>query len=377
VLSDYVGSDALTRPGSVDGVGRLRRPLLTGVLLIAACGSHSTTPPLDHLADGTISLSHRSLHPVALHGEMLIASPVIGNPRHLVVQGSGLWIADHSGDPYLHLVDLRTGQLVLSRGQHGEGPGDFGESPQFSLRPGDEVGIWAYDARLRRLTREGSDPTSGYVIVPTPERQVESVWSYGWLGRNRLVGVGDLDTNRLMFADTTGRLLAMVRSDLLGPDSVSLEARRAVSSGFSACAVPAAHRLAVLFQLGGRIDIHDTLGRLLVRAKVPFPSDGEWAMTRRGRVWAQANWFYYLDCAGSANYLYALFGGHRTDGPGGGQTRAARYVHVFDWDGNLVAVLGLDHEMSTIATAGDTMLYAAGQETQGVYSYRLPPLGHR
>jgi hypothetical protein len=64
-------------------------------------------------------------------------------------------------------------------------------------------------------------------------------------------------------------------------------------------------------------------------------------------------------------------------GPGGGQTRAARYVHVFDWEGNLIAVLGLDHEMSTIATAGDTMLYAAGQETQGVYAYRLPPLGHR
>jgi sugar lactone lactonase YvrE len=186
-----------------------------------------------------------------------------------------------------------------------------------------------------------------------------------------------MDTNRLMFADTAGHLLAMVRSELLGPDSASIEARRAVSSAYVLCVVPTAQRIAMLFAGGGRIDIHDSTGRLLTRAKVPFPSNGEWGLNARKQIWFKDTWSHYLDCAGSARHLYALFAGHRTDGPGGGRMRAARHVHVFDWNGNLVQVLRLDHEMSTIATSGDTLLYATGQETQGIYRYRIPPPGQR
>jgi hypothetical protein len=35
--------------------------------------------------------------------------------------------------------------------------------PQLTLRPGDSLAIWAYDARLRRLTREPLDVHAGHI----------------------------------------------------------------------------------------------------------------------------------------------------------------------------------------------------------------------
>ncbi len=342
-------------------------------LLLATGCRHATLSgwPLDHLADGTPAISHADLHPQYPEPRLLVSDPIIGDPGHLGVQGDRLWVGDRSGDPYLHAVDIATGEVSVSMGRHGEGPGDFKKMPQFSHRPGDDAGIWAYDDGLKRMTRETGRPTADYAIFHPPSAFVD-VYALLWLARNRLVGIGDMDTNRIIISDTSGHLLAMHNAALLGADSIPLLARRAASGGFAACASPVARRFAVLYQLGGRIDIFDSAGLFVVRASVPFASNGDWAMSpRRHTLWAQADWFYYIDCDATSRYLYALFAGHRTDGPHGGRVRAARYVHVFDWDGQLVNVIGLNHEMSTIAVSGDTTLFAAGQNGEGIFEYRL------
>jgi TolB-like protein len=348
------------------------RSAVVVTLLCAACVHDAAKTELDRLADGTPSISHRALHPTMLVGELVAADPVIGDPRQLVVSGGLLWLADHAGDPYLHVIDLASGKLLVSRGRQGEGPGDFGEMPKLSVRPGDTTGVWAYDYTLRRLTHEDTAHAEQYTVLPASDGQVARIWSDAWIDRTRLVGVGDLDTNRLIYSDTAGHLIRLVKSSLLGPDSASIEARRNASSAYIFCVAPAAHRMAMLFMYGGRIDIHSDDGKAIARARTPFPSEGTWLRDKRGVLRADLNWYYYQDCATTDRYLYALFDGHRADGPHGGKTRAARYVHVFDWDGNLVSVLGLDHEMSTIAVAGDSVLFAAGQSTEGVYRYRLP-----
>ena len=350
-----------------------RLSLCVAAIALTAVGGcrEDSTWKLDQLADGTVAISHASLHPLQPEERLLVSDPNIGDPRHLMVEGNRLWVADHSGDPYLHVIDIPTGSVLLSAGRHGEGPGDFEEVPQFSRRPGERAGIWAYDAGLRRLTRESADQTGGPRTLGAPQES-SGVYAFLWFGRDRLVGIGDMDTNRIIFADTAGHMQAMVKADLLGPDSIPLLARRAASSGFVACTNPAMQRLAVLYQLGGRIDIFDSTGQLASHAKVPFANNGEWAPTARDHsMWAQANWFFYIDCNATPRYLYALFAGHRTDGPHGGRVRAARYVHVFDWSGNLVKVLALGHEMSAIAVSGDTLLFAAGQGGEGIFQYRL------
>lgn len=355
----------------MEGTVAIRSALLVA-LACSACGHDQPKIELDHLADGTPSISHRALHPTMLVGELVAADPVIGDPRHMVVNGGLLWLADHAGDPYLHVIDLTSGKLLISRGRHGEGPGDFGQMPELSVRPGDLTGVWAYDYLLRRMTHEDTGLVEKYTVLPTSDGQVARIWSDAWIDRTHLVGVGDLDTNRLIYSDTAGHLVRLVRSTLLGPDSASREARRNASSAYVFCVAPGAHRMAMLFMYGGRIDIHSDDGKVIARAKTPFPSEGTWLRDKRGALHVDLNWYYYQDCATTNRYLYALFDGHRADGPHGGKTRAARYVHVFDWDGNLVRVLGLDHEMSTIAVAGDSVLFAAGQSTEGVYRFRLP-----
>ncbi|HEY4320918.1 MAG TPA: BF3164 family lipoprotein [Gemmatimonadales bacterium] len=347
---------------------------VAALLATAACRDHDTSWKLDQLADGTQAISHAQLHPLLPKERVLVADPGIGEPRHLIVDGPRLWIADHSGDPYLHVIDIPTGKVLRSVGPQGEGPGDFQQTPQFSRRPGDTTGIWAYDDGLRRLTAESAEPHTHPATFNAPPEFVD-VYSYLWLGRNRLAGIGDMDTNRIIFADTTGHLQAMVKADLLGPDSVPLLARRAASGAFAACADPVAQRFAVLYQIGGRIDIFDSTGRLASRAKVPFANNGEWAPTARDHtLWAQVHWFFYIDCNATPKYLYALFDGHRIDGPHGGRVRAGRYVHVFDWNGNLVKVVALGHEMSAIAVSGDTLLFAAGQQGEGIFEYDITGL---
>ncbi len=106
------------------------------VVVLAACGSGDHPPPLTQLPDGTPAFSHAGLVTDSLTGHLIVATSVIGEPRYMAVSGSELWIADRSGDPYLHVVDLIRDSLVLSRGQDGEGPGDFAEVPQLSVRPG-------------------------------------------------------------------------------------------------------------------------------------------------------------------------------------------------------------------------------------------------
>ena len=342
------------------------------LLLVVGCRRTSSAWPLDHLADGTPAISNADLRPQYPEPHLLVSDPIIGDPRHLGVQGDRLWVADDKGDPYLDVVSISTGRIIVSMGRHGEGPGDFGIVPQFSRRPGDDTGIWAYDEGLSRMTRETGQPADSYALFQPPAVFVSSVFTYLWLGRNRLVGIGDMDTNRIMIADTSGRLLALRKTDLLGGDSIPLLARRAASLGFVACASPVAERFAVLYQMGGRIDLFDSTGQLMTHASVPFPSNGEWALSPRTHtLWGKPDWFFYIDCDATPRYLYALFAGHRTDGPHGGRVRAARYVHVFDWDGRLVKVIGLRHEMSTIAVSGDTMLFATGQDGDGVFEYHL------
>jgi hypothetical protein len=351
------------------------RALLSLVVLLAACGRAASKWPLDHLDDGTPAISHAHLHAQFPDPHLLISDPIIGNPRHLAVQGNQLWIADRSGDPYLDVVDIASGKMIVSKGRHGEGPGDFRQVAQFTHRPGDDAGIWVYDDALKRLTRETSQSTDSLAVFHAPAEFVD-IYSDLWLGRNQLVGIGDMDSNRIVIADTSGKVLAVRKADLVGGDSIPILARRAASSGFRACGDALAKRFAVLYQLAGRIDIFDSTGSLVTRASVPFASNGDWAPSpRHDGLWPKADWYFYVDCDATSHYLYALFAGHRSDGPHGGRFFGARYVHVFDWEGQLVKVIGLRREMSTIAVSGDTILFAAGQNGDGVFEYRLagPP----
>jgi len=342
-------------------------------VLLLGCGGESEFP-VTQLEDGSVEIDHSGLPQQNLQGELLVSTEIIGDPRYASVVGRQLWISDRAGDPWLHVIDLEADSIVISFGRTGEGPGDFSEVPQLSNRLHDSGGIWAYDARLRRLTRLSTRPDEPVDIRTSLDGSVGHVWSFLWQGPDSIIGIGDVDSSRIVIADSSGRLVRFVPRQLLGPDSASLESRRSISSAYVACAQPEAGRLAILYLAAGLIELYQSDGTYLTSAKVPYANSGVWIEDERGRINFSKDWYYYVSCTPSRRFLYALFSGRRSDGVGGPTARAARFVHVFDWDGNLKSILALDRELSTVAVDGDTVLYGTGQNADGVFRFLLPTL---
>ncbi|MES2306141.1 MAG: BF3164 family lipoprotein [Gemmatimonadota bacterium] len=346
---------------------------LTSIVLALGCKLPEAGPATVTDSAGLVRFSDASLHPVVLTGAPLLESDKIGRPGQMRLIGDLLWVSDRSGDPYIHVVATKRGSLLRSYGASGEGPGDFVSISMMSVRPGDLHGPWVFDGSVRRMTRLYADTVDSKPRIIAARFDGLS-WIGIWLGANRLVSVGDLDTNRYTLFDTTGARIATVAGALPGADSVDIEARRNVGTGVLLCASPEAGRFATLYVGAGRIDILDTTATLVGHAAVPFPSDGEFRRSADGRWHSGDIWRHYADCAATPKYLYALFAGHRTDGsPGGGIPVLALHVHVFDWSGKLIEVLRLDRDASTLAVAGDSILYT-GSEGKGLYRYRLPPV---
>ena len=351
------------------GAGILIGALAGGTV---SCGVREAGGTTETLPDGTVALSHAALISDSLKGHLILATPVIGDPRFMAIAGRKLWISDRSGDPFLHLIDLATDSFLESRGRTGEGPGDFGEVPQLTMRPGDSNAVWAYDAGQLRLTRVTVERTVEPRVVRVFDTGVQHAYSLQWQTADQLVGIGDLDTNRIILADSAGVLRRLVPNALLGPDTASIEARRAISSGYSMCVQPNGGRVAVLYLAAGQVDLYRRSGEHIGKADVPFVSDGQWVINRRGKLWFRVEWNFYVGCSGTEKYLYGLFTGQRIDGPAGPVARRALHIHVFDWDGRRRAVWALDRPASAIVVSGDSVMYATGQDGVGLYRYPLP-----
>lgn len=333
--------------------------------LVTACLSAGDSPPTEPNAEGLAAFSHAGLNPVPLTGEAVLTIPALGMPRDLLAEGAWLWVSDRSGEPFLHLVHLGRRAVVTSFGQAGEGPGDFGGFPQLSLRPGDSGGVWGYDERQFRMTRITHDSTPAVTTLRL-EYPSLAFWG-GWVGTNVLAQIGDFDTNRVMLVDTAGTLKRIHTIPLLGPDSVSIEARRNAATGIYVCAQPETARFAVAYLTAGRVELVDTTGGHVL-ASVPFASNGAFSRDADGSWNLRTPWRYYADCSATASSVYALFAGHTDDGV----TVAARHVHHFDWNGTLLGVMALDRAASVISVSGDSVIYAASAETDTIFRYRLP-----
>jgi hypothetical protein len=89
-------------------------------LLVPGCTDHQP------IADSAVKiLDHSGLPVVRLQPDTLSAADALGQPSQLALIGGHLWVADRAEEPFLHLLDTATGQVVKSLGRLGEGPEDF------------------------------------------------------------------------------------------------------------------------------------------------------------------------------------------------------------------------------------------------------------
>lgn len=320
------------------------------------------------------TLPHTGVRVTKLAGDLLVSEPAIGRPSKMVIQGRRLWVGDHAGDPYLHVIDLDSGRLVRSLGRAGQGPGDFRSVAQLSLRPGDTSGVWVFDLDQRRLTRV---PSTGAGVRTIIQSGAEGrPLRMGWLSPSRLLVIGLTDSARVVLADATGAPRTIRPGPLLGRAEIPMQKRINASNGLQVCVRPEGDTFGIGYVNAARVELYDGAGGFLALMRGPAwgLNQGDFVRNERGEWGSPPVRYYYRGCYGTSRYYYGLFAG-RTEaaGPEGTRSWDSPYVHVFDWTGTLRNVLELDEFAEAVAVDGDSVLYAGGGAMEGIYKYRLPP----
>lgn len=337
-----------------------RRPFLFVALLVplaAACDAPSTP--------SGVSVD-------TLAADLLVRHPAIGAPGHIQPWSNWILVSDWQGDPNLHAVNATTGELMVSFGRVGEGPGEFvGSIAGIQVPSHDRSAAWLYDMRkLVRLERPGAIASN---VVTVDLTAVPQLLRVSWLDSATILGVKlQPAEERFVFFDKAGNVTRTVPGSLLGEDGIPVSQRLRASSSFSLCAHPTGRGFAMAYKHAAKVEIYDRAAEHVVDANVPNPNSPRFEDVDGGVRFVPER-LHYSSCWASSEYLYVLYSGDHYGsqplaGIGDGQE-----IHVFDWDtGRLVREFYLDVPVfgfSVVETAG--WLYGGSLADGGVYRFRL------
>ncbi len=307
----------------------------------------------------------------SLEAELLSQPPAIGQPGFFQPWGEYLLVSDWLGDPNLHILDRTTGELIVSFGRIGRGPGEFPGMLAGVQRPShDTSAVWVFDGR--RLTRIGTPGPIG-TDAPAIELAIPSVLRAAWLDSTAILGVTrEPPEERFVFLDEDGVVTRTVPGVLLGHEGIPLAQRVEASARFSLCVHPEGTGFALVYKRAAEVQIYDHAARHMVDAAVPYPLDASFDRVDGETVFV-SKWLTYSSCWADAEFLYALFSGddYATASRG---TLGGEEVHVFEWgSGGLARILYLDARIFGFSVDPDSgWLYGGSLEDSGIYRFRLP-----
>ena len=331
---------------------------------LAACSDEA---PSGRYGPG--ELNHSALRPAELKGRLFATGDYLAAPAEMVVAGERLLVIDAMSDSALHVIDTRTGRHVRSLGGRGEGPGEY-RGP-WSLaserrRPGQP---WVYDLQLARLTRvdlrPGAAPAAQAEIVRIQGEAlaIQPVWTQDSL----LVSPSLSARGRLSFYGPDGTFRRAAGPLPQGGGGVPPAILQQAWMG-TLVSNPQTGWLALVTQHADQVEIYRPDGSLVRRVRGPFRFDPRFTVEQmQGQpVMAQgdAMRFGYTDAEATAGEIYALFSG-RTREAYKAASSFGRFVHVYDWQGELKRVYELDSDVVAIALSPDgKRLYGIGEEPE-------------
>lgn len=326
--------------------------LMTGIVVMS-CGREGNSR---NKGDATATTAQTDPQ-LKVSTSLLATSPVLGRIGPMWVAGDRVWVGDYSGDPFLHVVDLASGKLLVSWGKLGEGPGDFKSIEAFSAGRAGVDRVIAIDGTQGRLNEIG--------LRSDLRPQVYRTWTLPGSPRPRSVtalGKGyvawsEVGGSHWLLLDSTGTISSTVDATLLGADSIPSRDRLKATSGMTLCAKPNGSRFAVFFLSAGRAEIHDSMGALIGPADVPVSAPADFIRRSDGTIaWRQTQ-LHYLACAANSQFVLGLYSGKFTAQFKGADSQLlgeTQVVDVFDWDGRHLGQLVLDKPVLSLLLLNDS-----------------------
>lgn len=144
--------------------------------------------------------------------------------------------------------------------------------------------------------------------------------------------------------------------------------RRLLNRNFLA-SDPQRKRLALSYQYEPRIDFFTSDGAQYGSVTGPRSTRPRWRVESDRFFWDDSNEMAYWRIDATDRYVYTLFCGCQDR-----ENRMPSLLHVYRWNGDFVAEIALDREVTSFAVApDDTLLYASVRDPYpAVGEWRLP-----
>lgn len=317
--------------------------------LVAACSGDEA--PLRH---GPAELNHSSLEPIKLSGRILSQGDYLGLPTQISAFGSNLLVLDAASDSALHVISAADGRVLRSSGRRGEGPGEYKGAWSIAPDPRHARRAWIYDIALARLTRLDFDSPAAQPAMIQIRGDAVAMHPV-WLSDTLIASPGLSERGRLSFFARDGEFrrsagpLPSSRTEV--PPAVLQHAwtGKLISN-------PRLGLVALVTLHADRIEIYRPDGTLVRNVRGPFGFEPQFTVDVVGDQPVMASGdamrFGYTSAQATSEHIFALFSGRTREGYGP-DSSFGRFVHVYDWNGNLERVIELDTAILSLAISPD------------------------
>lgn len=312
-----------------------------------------------HPDDIPPEFDHGKLSYESLTGRVVVPASFVGYPAGMLALGEHLVISDYpTGEGALHLVDLTTGERLLSFGRVGEGPGEFTSIPRLLRDPVDPQSFWAFDPGASRLSRFHIRDLLGRLIEPTrmvPLTFPRIMYDVQFVGPGALAGLGLAPDGRLALIDVDSGTVTFHGSI---PDALEGLPRSVVQHAYQSqlALSPDRERIVLAHWRGGGFEIYDAGGNPRGGFNGPFAFEPDFMVDEgpRGPIMRAGprNRYGYLDLVTTDSLIIALFSG-RAEAHYRRDAWIGEYLHVFSWAGQLLRAFRLDRPVHNITLSPD------------------------
>lgn len=360
-------------------IARVIRLLATAASTMAVMACEDTNGSRMSSRNPPAEFDHAEILTATLTGEVVSRGEYLGLPTDLLFLPPYLVIGDQASEHRIHVITAEGGRRVVSFGARGAGPGEFRAGPKLVRSPeNDDSSFWAFDVTPGRLTKyslsgiESGAPAAADIIslsFPSFAYHLE------WLSDSTVAMLGFFEGGRYATGDAgTGDMIlhGSRPGDADVPAAVAQHAHQATMK-----LNPSRTKLAIASLKSSDFRIYDVAASTHATAAAPFAFEVDYDVVGSAdRPQYRAGWknrYGYLSISAGSNLLWALFSGRSEEAFSGEEDRG-EYVHVFSYDGAIVAALKLDRSVINVQVdpAESTMYAIALDPEPMILRYSIP-----